>query len=81
LNKFEKSFQMLFITDQKSVINCTLSLRLAFNLVKNDGKSMEEYATLVKLAFYLTDKLANFKLSSTVIFFVLRFLAIFSLLI
>ena len=75
--------QMIFITDQKSVINrffslfkknrlqikflSPLTLRLVFNLVATDPKNMEEYSTLLKLAFFLVDKLSNYKLSSIVI--------------
>lgn len=46
-----------------------MTLRLAFNLIKTDEKAMEEYSTLIKLAFYLVDRLAIFKMSSTVTIF------------
>ena len=44
-----------------------MTLRLVFNLTATDPKNMEEYATLLKLAFFLVDKLSNYKLSSIVI--------------
>ena len=54
-----------------------LTLRLALNLLKTDVKALEEYSTLIKLAFYLVDRLASFKLSSTVKTKLYCFLCIF----
>lgn len=38
---------------------------------------MEEYATLIKLAFYLVDKLSAFKLTPTVFVFLNKFFHLF----
>jgi Protein of unknown function (DUF1682) len=82
LNKFQKVLQTIFITDQRSVLNrwffieenknvdlffgSALTLRLVYTLNSHDLIEISEYSTLIKLALYLVDQLASFKMSSAV---------------